>query len=688
MIQEIKQRCIREAPYIWVSRLVVFERCEPEPKIIRDIRLSRGLNILWAEEPDENDVVTPIAGHSAGKTTFCRFLRYVLGETTYANQKNAKLIRSAFPNGYVAAEIYIEGKLWSVRRPIGNGRLSYIAQDLTIEQLIEAGGRSVPQDKYVERLGINSLMDRLETAGIAKSGETIQWGHLLAWMTRDQESRFQSIHEWRSPRSDSNTPSFRYPRSGALFVMRAALGLFRPEELRGEEQLTVLYKELEQLEKETDEKRREPQYRANLRISQLREKVQNIFAEDNSIASLPLREPLLPDLLKRAADGLAIIDKQIFNLEQQDQATQQAIDEKNAELKERQSLKEKLDTAKAQANDVSDQASSGLSNRRNQMAKLSENQEAECDMAQILIKNCSYVKDLFSKLDRASAKDEHEYEQLEARSVQQRQRFDERVREIESRITHLQEELVKLRVQRTQYQKELPEMRLLRSYIAERRVALENWCEAPLSTDDFKELNALEQALADKRDEIQKKENHLNELIREHQANQDMLAGIFSMCVRSVIRAPGYDGKVDFTNRELNFQLSNGTAMSGEAVETLAILLADMSSVLFNCVSKGSNLPGFLLHDSPREADLGLRLYRSFISFIAELEKVFGGADQCPFQYILTTTSPPPRDLREPPTRKDRFSALTENELFLRRDISSTNPVELEPYLFSDESPQ
>ena len=114
--------------------------------------------------------------------------------------------------------------------------------------------------------------------------------------------------------------------------------------------------------------------------------------------------------------------------------------------------------------------------------------------------------------------------------------------------------------------------------------------------------------------------------------------------------------------------------MSGEAVETLAILLADVSSVLFNCVSKEANLPGFLLHDSPREADLGLRLYRSFISFIAKLEAAFGGADNCPFQYILTTTSPPPRDLREPPARKDRFSANSEHDLFLRRNIAVVKP--------------
>jgi hypothetical protein len=86
--------------------------------------------------------------------------------------------------------------------------------------------------------------------------------------------------------------------------------------------------------------------------------------------------------------------------------------------------------------------------------------------------------------------------------------------------------------------------------------------------------------------------------------------------------------------------------MSGEAVETLAVLLADLACMVYNSVSERPRLPGFLLHDSPREADLSLRLYRRFIGLTATLQEHFGAAENCPFQYIITTTTPPPDKLR------------------------------------------
>src|ERR1700733_8895166 len=82
----------REEPAVWVSNLMIYERIEPEGRLVREVPLQRGLNIVWAEEPDGDDASAEIRGHSAGKTSFCRLLRYVLGERNYATAANAKLI--------------------------------------------------------------------------------------------------------------------------------------------------------------------------------------------------------------------------------------------------------------------------------------------------------------------------------------------------------------------------------------------------------------------------------------------------------------------------------------------------------------------------------------------------------------------------------------------------------------------
>ncbi|MCD6327741.1 hypothetical protein J7M28_09320, partial [bacterium] len=181
----LKLKPVRSEPDVWVSRLMILERIAPDPVVIRDIPLTRGLNIIWAEEAEDDSPSAEITGHSAGKTTFCRLVRYVLGERTFGTKAAMELIRGAFPEGYVAAELNILGRRWVVRRPFGSGRMSYIKEDASIEELLEQRGRSVTQESYPQELGLESLLDELETGGNVQTGEMIQWAHILAWCTRD-----------------------------------------------------------------------------------------------------------------------------------------------------------------------------------------------------------------------------------------------------------------------------------------------------------------------------------------------------------------------------------------------------------------------------------------------------------------------------------------------------------------------
>jgi hypothetical protein len=106
-------------------------------------------------------------------------------------------------------------------------------------------------------------------------------------------------------------------------------------------------------------------------------------------------------------------------------------------------------------------------------------------------------------------------------------------------------------------------------------------------------------------------------------------------------------------------------------VETLAVLLADLACMVYNSVSDRPRLPGFLLHDSPREADLSLRLYRHFVTLAASLQDHFGSAEGCPFQYIITTTTPPPAKLRNNKWVKLHLNAAVSNETLFRHNLAS-----------------
>src|SRR5688572_28016917 len=138
LYKTLRLKPCRSEPDVWVSRLAIYEDIAAKPPIaIRDIPLKRGLNIIWADEPEDDNSTAEIAGHSAGKTTFCRLLRYILGENTFGSKVAMEVIRRTIPNGYVAAEIHVRGTKWAVRRPFGSGRMSYAKQNATVEDVLQ-----------------------------------------------------------------------------------------------------------------------------------------------------------------------------------------------------------------------------------------------------------------------------------------------------------------------------------------------------------------------------------------------------------------------------------------------------------------------------------------------------------------------------------------------------------------------
>src|SRR4051812_12040967 len=121
----LKVDSAKAEPAVWVRRLVIYESIASEVKVVREIALTKGLNIVWAEETDSDNAAAEITGHSAGKTSFCRLLRYILGEKSFGTRANMNLIKQCFPQGYVGAEIFVKQRQWAVLRPIGKGTFSY-----------------------------------------------------------------------------------------------------------------------------------------------------------------------------------------------------------------------------------------------------------------------------------------------------------------------------------------------------------------------------------------------------------------------------------------------------------------------------------------------------------------------------------------------------------------------------------
>lgn len=672
----LKLKPTRTDPTVWVRRLVIFEKVSPEPTIIRDIALRRGLNIVWAEEPDHQSASAEIAGHSAGKTTFCRLLRYILGESTFGTGPNMAMIRETLPDAYVAAELFVKGKQWAALRPIGSGRASYTRAGVSVESLLRDKGPPLSHADYPSSLGLDQLTDSLQTAEVVRTGERIVWPHLLAWCSRDQETRFQNIYEWRSPRSESESPAFRFPRVGPLFVMRTALGLFLPEELVAEEKLAKLLQRKEELEREVEDRRREPQFRIRQYESELREALQEVMPEAASLTAAPIASNALEDdLLRLAEKAMSELRKATEALEAQRRTLQDQIDALGGESRELLSREQTLRAVFQLSVSAGQQLTIGQTELLKEQEDLKQHADKECPFGRILIKDCSYVDERRRTIYPELVKDAHAREQAEARQVDERERLNKELTKLTTERERVDGERLTLQSERDARILDARGRRELITRIDRLSQRLEEWVVKQHTPSDFAALSTAQGQLVTVTAEAEKLAMHLNSLLAKHAANRTLLSRIFSATVKSVLASGTYDGTVQFNDRELSFRITHGSAMSGEAVETLSVLLADLSSLVYHTVNENSQLPGILIHDSPREADLALRLYLAVIRLAQSLEEAFGSEDQCPFQYILTTTTAPPEELRGDPPVKLRLDAAKPESLLFKR--STAGPTTL-----------
>ena len=101
------------------------------------------------------------------------------------------------------------------------------------------------------------------------------------------------------------------------------------------------------------------------------------------------------------------------------------------------------------------------------------------------------------------------------------------------------------------------------------------------------------------------------------------------------------------------------------AMESLKAIAFDLAATLMSIEGR-TVVPAFLVHDSPREADLGVSIYHRWFRFIASLEKL---SAEPPFQYIITTTTEPPQELRSSGFVVQTLHGAQPAERLLRREL-------------------
>lgn len=111
----------RPHPGIFISDFYVLRSLDnPGQQIQRHVELHRGLNILWADPNPPGKALakkrSKVAGHTAGKSTFCRLIRYALGDVNFGNEAQEHKIIGKFRDGWVVLRVEVEGAPWIVGR--------------------------------------------------------------------------------------------------------------------------------------------------------------------------------------------------------------------------------------------------------------------------------------------------------------------------------------------------------------------------------------------------------------------------------------------------------------------------------------------------------------------------------------------------------------------------------------------
>lgn len=662
--QQLRPSAERSAPAFWVRRLrILSELKSGEEYVVRDIELRRGLNIVWAAHQsagaDNKLFRDGVAGHTAGKSTFCRLLRHVLGDGGFAPDGVKRRIRAKLPTAWVAAEVIIDNTPWVVARPLGIGRSSFCLRDRSIDDVTDTNTEHRDYQEFVDALakGTTDLLTSKKFPSTDKD-KPVGWAHVLPWLVRDQDCRFADFLEWRHSSSGSEAPALNVEER--QFLVRTVLGLISDSER------TELQRNAKLVAEKEEATRTAPLLRHQAETD--RERLIKALGKDLPLTSTPLfASAARAELGLRRED----VNKRKVALESGDhreelQAAVEAASKKEGALKEKLSgIQDRLDAVQGVVGELAGTQQSGL------LAALPPPRDF-CNVPLRMARehNCPLVVnqpvDLAAKRSEAAAKksDQVASEELAAeREVvaalqKEKRRIEGELAEAERATKAARREFLSANTSHAEATSKLQDDGSKLDRIAELIDAAEGAAKNAASKAD-----SIKQLTKDIDDSYTQQEK-----IREAQRTA---IGRFSARFDYVVRALIGDqvaARIDTSGRSLSLTVEEHGERDSTFIATVKVLAFDLAAILASIEGHGA-FPRFLVHDGPREADMAPDVYERIFLLAREIEKCFEGEPA--FQYIVTTTTTPPEKFieRNAPWLRLQLSGLPAQERLLRQDL-------------------
>jgi len=614
----------RPEPPLWVRRIVIVAARVPDAEVIREITLRPGLNVVRVVDRPAGE--TRPVGHSVGKTLLMRLIRYCLGESHFAAPTVLRRIVEVLPDAYVLAEITVASQAWVVARPLRDAHsgASYaIPAGDWQAGLGEVSGLQRFGD-YLARLALTTI-EPLAPLYLPNAGRSARWLDLLAWLARDQECSYHHDNEWRDPDASSGTA--RLHRDDASLLMRWAMGFLGGDEIA----LRAKHQRL------------------------LDDRAEASSEVERLTASVAMAQPSLRNRLGLEGDGLP---EEFF--------TQQVRQAADLQVQALERLRNDVgdDTSLALLHDEAVRAAQVLAVAENELVRLQAyRQQAKGEIRE---RRQSSGPDYLAKFDpnrncplSLERCPRHPSNQTDSVSDPER---EEKIAELEeslwidqvqiARLEH--QDLPKLREQRLQAeQRYAQERRRRESSLSGIQAQMGRWEllreEVVEYERDRQRLQGAENRLARLEREVRQSLERQGAAREEHERRHKALSSYFDWTLKKLLgRDAG--GTVLLDARGLHPDPGPSVAASGAAIATLSTVLGlDLACLTASLCGLG-HLPSLLIHDSPKEADMESVLYDRLFTLALDLERAYPGR-QPAFQYIVTTTTPPPAHVSKPYTR-------------------------------------
>nr|WP_312351921.1 DUF2326 domain-containing protein [Brucella intermedia] len=614
----------RAGPRLWVRRLAIFK---DRQTIVRDVPLKPGLNIIWT--PDMSSSGRRALAHGSGKTTFCRLLRACLGEPGYATDSQRSRLMAQRPDGFVAAEILIDGVCWVAIRPLGLPGGEFVVQADAIEDAI-AQGRSDSDRGSIDPVIIDSFFSMLAGATPPEISREQVWDVLRAWLTRDQECRLADILAWRSSQTQTRSRAQVLGETAKLTMVRLALRALDAEERAAAALERDLVATVE------DERRRhayqQQRYADGLKSVRLALGVSDeVGFEDTidqrglvSLAEAALAEAMRTTVPKPPDIGAIFARQKALNAERETLTTKQQQLDNDARFK-----RSEADRYRSEANlgeiDITQGRIRVCPVCRVSIDEIKANgcriSLEPCDLAALKLAIAEKQKKA-ADLDAVAGGAEQE-SKLAGAQIQQ---LEPKLLALEAEITTADDATRVAQAVTKEIQDRIYRARRTLDDVRTLRESAKNEKPAPSGTAALDAVRA----------QLDAGRSRARVAIRTlEERYQGIMAAWLPEGITSTIKLDGHGLKVDA-------EFAGRGEVSTAALDSLKIVAFDLAA-LHMAIEEKADLPAFLIHDSPREADLDGQLYAGLFKLVHQWEE----AETPCFQYIVTTTTAPPPELQD-----------------------------------------